>query len=493
MKNFTVLMILLLFSSTLLCDTPDTLKKENLKYAAEADTNIIVTGKLLYNLNEKEFRVQNTKMNGRLYYKATIGEDTLKNTKFFDEINVFKAEAAVTPTLADELKKQVEIAEEQNRGLLILLDTPGGLVTSSREIEKDFLDSDIPVIVYIHPRGARAASAGVFITYSSHIAAADKGTHLGAASPVSMQGEDIQETMKKKVVNDLTADIQSVADLRKRDKLWGEEAVKESAALSSEDAYKIGIIDILADDLPHLKKELKKYIVEDGKKGFFGFKDNLTLIDIEHSFRYKVLSTLADPSILYILMTLGMLGIYFEFSNPGAIAPGAVGAFCLLISFYGLSVLPVNWAGFALIILAFILFILEVHIVSFGTLTIGGIIAMILGSIMLFDKTPALQIPTSLIVTTVLVIAAFTVLVVYLVAKAHSKRHATGFESMKDKKGKAIKKLDPEGQVFVRGEIWKAESEDGSDIEKNEKIVVVRNEGLKLFVKKMNEEKGGKE
>jgi membrane-bound serine protease (ClpP class) len=339
-------------------------------------------------------------------------------------------EGVINPVAAEYLSDTLsEATLRQGEVLVIRLDTPGGLDTSMRLIIKDITASEIPVIVYVAPTGARAASAGVFITLAAHIAAMSPGTNIGAAHPVAMGGGEMDEEMKKKVENDAAAYIKSLAEERGRNVTWAEDAVRQSVSATEKEALDLGVIDLIADDLISLMAMVHGREVETvrGKQTLQTKDASIEFIPI--SLRLKILNALSNPNIAYILMMLGIYGLIFELSNPGAILPGVVGAICLILAFYSFQTLPINYAGLLLILLGIILFIVEINVPSFGLLTMGGIISLALGSLMLVKtKLPYMRISYYVIFPTVLATALFFALVLGMAWKAHRHRPMTGIE-----------------------------------------------------------------
>ena len=400
------------------------------------------------------------------------------------KVLVAEVEGVIDPVTASYFKKAISRAEQGGyEALIVKLDTPGGLDESMREIVKAELNSKVPVIIYVHPSGARAASAGVFIALASHIAVMTPGTNIGAAHPVGLGGE-IDETMKEKVTNDAASYIKGLAKKRGRNEEWAEEAVRKSSSVTAEEALKKGVIDFMAENLDELLRKVdgRKVEVEDGKvvlktKG----------VRVEHypmNWRERLLHALSNPNLAYLLLTLGFYGIIYELANPGFGFAGIGGALCLILAFYSFQVLPVNYAGLALIIFALILFVAEAMTPTFGVLTLGGIISFVLGSLILIESPiPAIRVSLWMIIPTALISFTFVFLATRAVIKTHKRKSLTGKEGMVGLIGEARTELNPEGQVFVRGEIWKAESLEGV-IEEGEKIQVVEVEGLKLKVKR---------
>ncbi|MEK7698427.1 MAG: nodulation protein NfeD, partial [Nitrospirota bacterium] len=297
------------------------------------------------------------------------------------EIIVIKANGVVNPVMSEFISKNIkDAASAKADALVIEFDTPGGLDTSMRDIVRNIIASETPIIVYVSPSGARAASAGVFITLSAHIAAMAPGTNIGAAHPVGIGGK-MDKTMSEKAENDAAAYIKSIAEQRGRNSEWAEKAVRKSVSITDAEALKLNVIDIVAPDLDSLLKSIDNRTVEMSTGKHIIKTKGIKVQHKEPGLRHKILSIISDPNIAYILMLLGFYGIFFELTNPGAIFPGVFGAISLILAFYSFQTLPVNYAGLLLIILAIILFILEITIISHGVLTIGGVIAMIIGSL----------------------------------------------------------------------------------------------------------------
>jgi membrane-bound serine protease (ClpP class) len=295
--------------------------------------------------------------------------------------------STINPVISEYIEKGLQEAASAGATCVILqMDTPGGLDTAMRDIVQSILNSPVPVIVYVAPSGARAASAGVLITISAHVAAMAPGTNIGAAHPVGLGGGKMDETMLKKVENDAAAYAKSLAEQRGRNVEWAVSAVRESESVSAQKALELDIIDLVASSLPELIEKVEGREVETvwGKKTL-ALKD-LPVEKSEMGWRYRLLDTLSNPNIAYILMMLGFYGLFFELSNPGVIFPGVFGAICLILAFFALQTLPVNYAGVLLILLAIILFIAEIKVISYGVLTLGGIVALLLGSLMLIES-----------------------------------------------------------------------------------------------------------
>jgi membrane-bound serine protease (ClpP class) len=394
---------------------------------------------------------------------------------------VIEIDDPITPVVAEHISKSIDKATEKRaEALIIQMDTPGGLVESTREIVKKMLASEVPTVVYVAPSGARAASAGVFITLTANIAAMAPNTRIGAASPVQMEGK-MDETMAKKVTNDLAAMIRGIAEKRGRNAKWAEDAVRKSVSATETEALKLKVIDLVTPDLAALVKELDGRTVDVvlGKKTIRTADARVERIKM--GFRDRLLGIISNPNVAYILMILGFYGLYFELSNPGAIFPGVAGAICLILAFYALQTLPVNYAGLMLIILGVSLFIAEAFITSHGVLGVGGAIAMVLGSLMLIE-VPSLRVSWAVIIPVVAFSALLFIVTVTLAVRVHRERADTGMEGLIGLRGEARADISPTGQVFVRGEYWNAKSDE--PVKKGEKVVVTAVEGLTLTVKK---------
>jgi membrane-bound serine protease (ClpP class) len=401
---------------------------------------------------------------------------------------VLKVDGVINPVSAEYIVSGIKEATISNAELLIIqLDTPGGLDTSMRMIIKEMMASSVPVVVYVSPGGSRAASAGAFITIAAHIAAMAPGTNIGAAHPVNMGGKMDRE-MSKKIENDAAAYIISLAKKRGRNETWAEKAVRKSVSISEDEAMKENVIDIVSENMDTLLKDIngRKVEVEGGAKTIN--TEGIKLKHIEMTLRQRILDTLSNPNIAYMLMLLGFYGLFFELSNPGAILPGIVGAISLILAFYSLQALPVNYAGLLLILLSIILFILEIKVVSYGALTLGGIISLVLGSMMLIESpAPYMKISLYLILPAAAGTAVFFLFLVGAGLKAQRKKPTTGKEGLVGEVG--ITESDIigstgslcEGKVFVHGELWDAHSSE--EIKRGSEVVVTGIEGLKLIVK----------
>jgi membrane-bound serine protease (ClpP class) len=398
-------------------------------------------------------------------------------------IDLVTIDGVIGPISSRIILKAIESSiKDSSEALVIELNTPGGLDESMRLVTREILNCEVPVIVYVSPSGSRAASAGVFITLSAHIAAMAPGTNIGAAHPVTL-GAQVDSTMMEKVENDAAAYIKSIASKRGKNTVWAEEAVRKSSSITEYEALKLKVIDLVANNLRELLDscDQRKVSLPSGERTLN--TKGVEVRRIRISLRDEILGVITNPNIAYILYSLGMLGIFFELSNPGAIFPGIIGGICLILAFFSFQSLPINYAGLLLMALALIFFILEVKIVSHGALTIGGIISMLLGSLMLFESPePYMRASLSVIIFVVLATAAFFVFAVGMGLKAQRRKTTTGEAGMVGEVGVARSALKPEGYVFVHGEIWKAEADE--PIEQGEKVVVREVEHLTLKVTK---------
>ncbi|MCW3092138.1 MAG: hypothetical protein JWP81_3207 [Ferruginibacter sp.] len=398
-----------------------------------------------------------------------------------------KLEGAINPVTAEFVHEAIENARTKNATcLLIHLNTPGGLLQSTREIVTELLESPVPIVVYVSPEGAHAGSAGVFITLAAHVAAMAEATNIGAAHPVSMQGS-MDSIMSEKVTNDAAAFIRSIAAKRSRNLEWAEDAVRKSISISATEAILKHVVDLIAFSDLDLMNQLDGKQIKLSNKTVTLHTRNAVIETFQMSAIDKIFSIISDPNIAYLMMMLGFFGILFELFNPGAILPGIVGVVALVLAFYAMHTLPINYAGLALIIFGVGLLLLEIKIVSHGMLAIGGIISLLLGSMMLVKASSPLEIAVisrALIIVTTAVTASFFLLVVGAGLKAQKRPPVTGLEAMAGRIGIALEPLEPDGRVRVQGEIWLASSTSGN-ISKGETIRVNAIQKLKLFVEKV--------
>jgi membrane-bound serine protease (ClpP class) len=351
----------------------------------------------------------------------------------------------------------------------------------------NILESPVPVVVYVSPPGGQAASAGVFITLAAHIAAMSPGTNIGAAHPVSMQS-GMDSTMNEKATNDAVAFIKTIAEKRNRNIAWAEDAVRKSVSITGSEAVNQKVVDMIAVDEKQLLEMIDGKTVEVAGGNVVLHTRSAKMIEFEMGFVEKLLNIISDPNIAYILLMLGFYGLMFELYNPGTTLPGIVGVICIILGFYAMHSLPINYAGLALIVFAMVLFVLEIKIASHGALAIGGIISLLIGSMMLIrtGSGEVGRISWSVIISTVVITTLFFFFVIGMGLKAQKLKPVSGTNTLIDKIGLVTEDLEPLGTVRVNGELWKAESLSGQ-IKQGEKIHVVRMEGFKLFVEKLQE------
>ncbi len=361
------------------------------------------------------------------------------------QVDVVTIDGIINPVVAEFLTKAIKRSTEQEAECLIIqMDTPGGLDLSMRSIIKEMMGADIPIIVYVSPGGARAASAGAIITIAADIAVMSPGTNIGAAHPVALGGGEMGDEMAAKVENDAAAYVESIAIKRNRNKEWAIQAVRESVSIGAQEALEKNVIDIIASDLSDLLTQIDGREIKTAAGTKVLATKGSTIQYIEMGLRERVLDTLSNPNISYILMMVGLLGLYFELSNPGAIFPGIIGGICLILAFFAFQTLPVNYAGILLILLSLILFILEIKVTSFGMLTVGGIIALTLGSLMLFDSSvPFARVSLDVIIPVVVITSSCCALIVLLAIKAHRRKPITGREGLLQAQGITKSPLDP--------------------------------------------------
>jgi len=404
------------------------------------------------------------------------------NAQTQGQVLVMEVTGPVTPVMLSYIERGITQSEEAHaEALVIMLNTPGGDVELTKKIIQAIVASDVPVAVYVAPRGAFAASAGTFITLAGHVAAMAPNTSIGAASPVSGQGEEIPETLKDKIVNILQADIEGLAQRRGEKAVeWARQAVSEARAATAEEALELGVIDFIATDLSDLLRQMD------------GFK--VTLHDREVTLRTqdapteelpmtgieRLLHTITNPNIAFILLTLGINGILFELSSPGGYAAGVVGVICLLLAFYALGVLDVNYTGLLFIALAFILFVVDIKAPTHGILTVGGIVSFVLGSLILFNS-PYYQVSRNLVVSVGLATGAFFAFIVAKAIAIQYRPATTGAEAMVGAIATARTDLSPVGTIFLKGEWWEAEAE-GDPVKTGERVRIKSVDGFRLRV-----------
>jgi len=403
------------------------------------------------------------------------------------QIAVVSVDGPINPVTADFLQRNIDAAARRGDRLLLLeMDTPGGLDSSMRASVKAIFGSSVPVAVYVTPAGARAASAGAIIALAADVCAMAPGTNIGAAHPVHIGAEKPDTVMEGKIVNDAEAYVEGIAGKRGRNAELAKRMVRQSVSLSAERALEEKVIDLIAADRQELLNKLEgRRLLRGGRETVLRLA-GARVTNHEMGVRDKVLNAISNPDVAYLLMLLGLLGLFFELSTPGVILPGVIGGISLILAFFAFQTLPVNYAGLLLILLAVILFIAEVTVVSHGILAIGGVVAMVLGSLLLFpSQEPYLRLSRGLVVSTSLVTALFFIFVVAKVVEAYREKPISGREGMLGERGIAWTDIVPEGKVFVRGEYWNAQSSE--PIGKGDKVEVIALEGLKVTVKKLAE------
>jgi membrane-bound serine protease (ClpP class) len=404
-----------------------------------------------------------------------------------EPVFTIEVDGIINPATSKFIVDSIDQATQQGAQCLIIqLDTPGGLMDSMRIIVKKELASTIPIIVYVAPGGARAASAGVFVTMAANIAVMAPGTHIGAAHPVTLGGGEGKEskTMTEKIVNDTVSYIKTIAKNRGRNVDWAEKAVVKSVSITEEEAVKLNVVDFISPDLSSLLTKIDGKVVKMNGVTRTLHTKGVQPQPIQMSWRDRLLDIISNPTIAYILLMLGIYGIFFELSSPGAILPGVVGGIFLILAFYALQMLPVNYAGLALIFFGIILFIAEIKVVSHGLLAVGGVVSLLLGSMMLFQSpVEYMRVSMSVIIPAVLVSAAFFIFAVTKAINARLKKPTTGMEGLVGEAGIASTPIAPEGKISIHGEFWNATSD--QNIEKGEKIQVVGVVNLNLKVKKI--------
>ena len=403
-------------------------------------------------------------------------------------VAVVRARGVVNPTLAHFIGRSIDQAEvDRATTVVIELDTPGGLDSSMRQIIQRILASNVPVVVYVSPPGARAGSAGVYIAYAAHVAAMAPNTNIGSATPVAM-GEDgekqMSPEMRAKVTNDAAAYIRSLAEQRGRNADWAEKAVREGANVTAQQALGLGVIDVIAADVPDLLRQIDGKTVATASGQVAVQAASAPVQRVEMGVIDAFLHAISDPTIAYILLSLGTMGLFFELSNPGTLFPGTIGAICLLLGFYALGTLPVNWAGLLLMALALLLFVVDIFAPTHGILTIGGLVAFLLGSLMLFNVPEAaswLSLSLWTILTVTGLMGGFFLAIARLVARSMKQQPAVGREALIGQVGRVRTPLDPEGMVWLDGALWKATTDHGP-VPAGARVEVLEVDGLHLLV-----------
>ena len=396
---------------------------------------------------------------------------------------ILTVDDSIQPASLRYLKRGIEVADSSGATVTILeLNTPGGLLTSLRQMTTLITSAQRPVVVYVTPSGGQAASAGFFLLVAADVAAMSPGTNTGAAHPVAGEGQEMPETLSEKVTNDAAALIRSLAEQRGRPVEWAERAVRESLSYTEREALEKGLIDLVAGSRGELLQML------DGRtiRRFDGREETLEMgtvqvVEVLPNAIDRLLSVIAHPNIAYLLFMLGLVGIYFELSNPGAIFPGVLGGIALLLALFALSVLPINYVGALLILLGIVFFVLEVMVTSYGLLTVAGLVSFVLGSLMLVDSpVPGMRVSLAIILPTAAVVAFLVVFLITRVVAAFKVRPLTGAEGLVDKIGEALSDIHAEGRVFVHGEYWSAFSADPIPAGARVRVVKVQESRLEV-------------
>ncbi|HSR35190.1 MAG TPA: nodulation protein NfeD [Anaerolineae bacterium] len=415
---------------------------------------------------------------------VTGQEDAASDGEAARHVYVLEIEGAVTPIMISYIERGIGIAEADGaEALIIKLNTPGGQIDLMSEVVQALLDAEVPTVVYVYPRGAYAASAGTLITLAAHVAAMAPGTTIGAASPVGSQGEDLGETLETKVKEDLKAQARALAARRGEEAVaWAESAIEEAKAATADEALEMGVIDFVADDLEHLLMQMDGFQVEVDRREVTLQTADAEVVEQPMTFVEQFLHIITNPTVAFILLTIGINAILYELSSPGGYAAGVVGAICLLLAFYALGVLPVNYTGLILIGLAFALFVVDLKAPTHGVLTVGGIVSLVAGALILFNS-PLYQVSISAVVSVALVTGLFFAFAIAKVVRAQKQPAVTGREGLVGQQAQARTSLNPEGTVFIMGELWKATVVDGP-VEAGEQVEIVAADGFHLQVKK---------
>jgi membrane-bound serine protease (ClpP class) len=403
-------------------------------------------------------------------------------------VHVISIDGTINPASADFIHQGIQHAKEAGAEALILqLNTPGGLLKSTRNIVTDLLTAPLPVIVYVAPSGAQSASAGAFITLAAHIAVMAPGTNIGAAHPVGMQGGEKDSIMNEKATNDAAAFIRTISEKRQRNVRWAEEAVRLSKSITETEALRDSVIDLISPSITDLLQKVdgREVLVNETRTTLH--TAGAAVVTEEMDWKHRILDLLSDPNVAYIFMLLGIYGLFFELYNPGAVLPGVVGVISLIIAFYSLQTLPVNYAGVALIAFGILLFLLEIKITSYGLLSVGGALSLLLGSIMLIDSESSLEfirLSWSVIIPAVACTVLFFLFAIGAGVRAQRRKPVTGEEGLVGETGEALTDVAPSGavgQVRVHGELWSARSREGK-IPAGTRVRVEKVEGLLIVV-----------
>lgn len=401
-------------------------------------------------------------------------------------VKVMTIDGPIGAITLKHFERALEQAEDEGaEALVVQMNTPGGVMETTLRITTAIMNSEVPVIVHVYPSGGRAASAGVYITYASHLAAMASSTNIGSATPVSMGGGEIDSSMAKKIINDAVANLQGAAEKRGRNAAWAERAVRNGISISSYEAVDSNIVEFLAEDLQELLQKADGRVVQ-----LPWGEDTLHTVEattspVNKTFSEAILEVITNPNIVFILFSLGSLGLAMELYNPGAIVPGVVGAICIILALFGMQALPINYAALALILVAIIMFLLEIKVTSYGVLSIGGTIALVLGGLMLVDSPAGfLRVSLPVIITVTICVGGFLLFAVGFVIRSHRKQVTTGYEGLVGQTAKVTQPIDGEGMVYVAGALWKAVAE--TPVAKGERVRVLSGEDRILKVEKLN-------
>ncbi len=405
-------------------------------------------------------------------------------------------EGSINPATADYVASAISAAEKERAVALVLrLDTPGGLLTSTKTVVQSLLASEVPVIVHVAPAGASATSAGVFVAMAGHVAAMAPGTTIGAAHPVAGDGRDVGDDMRAKVENFAVSFVESIAERRGRNVEWAERAVRESVSITETEAASLRVVDFVAEDLASVLDRAEGLEVDvAGGKHRLSFASARTpdgaprVLEVAMTLRQRVLHVVADPNIAYLLMMAGLLGLYLELANPGAILPGVTGVICLLLALLASQVLPISSTGAILVVVGFTFLAAEAFVPSFGVLGFGGVLALTLGSLFLYTPESALRVRPTLVVGTLAIFATGVGAVAWILVRDRSVQARTGSEGLIHERGTALTRIHSEGRVRVHGELWNARSE--APIDAGRAVTVCRVSGLELIVEEEAEKKG---
>lgn len=404
-------------------------------------------------------------------------------------VDLIVIDGSINPAVDDFIRESIGRAKSNGaRALIIQLDTPGGLLSSTRTIVKEMLSAQVPIMVHVAPSGAGAGSAGVFITMAAHIAAMAPATNIGAAHPVAGGGQEVKGVMGEKIENFTASFSETIAQKRGRNTEWAIEAVRRSVSITETDALKKKVIDIIAKDIDDLLRQADGRKVDlDGRITTLSVK-GASVVRHDMSLKQKIVNAIADPNIAYMLLMAGILGLYMEFSNPGVMFPGVTGAICLVMALISLQLLSFNYAGLILILLGIALLIGEAFMPSFGILGIGGVVSLALGSFLLFDTPNSdLTIDRSIIFTAVATMATLVLAIGYLVFRSQKAKPTLGMEGLIGEIGEVRAKLSPSGKVFVHGEYWNAQTQADAQIDVGERVQIVGYDGMNLKVKRLQE------